>query len=133
MFDTPAFVNGLALGFGIFICPGPKDVLILRQALLGRSAFALVALGCISDALLIWLGIAGLSAAMVAAPVLQSAALWFGACLLAGHGLFAARSAILGGETGGAFSDANKEISETKSVVAWSCPMTWCKSTARTG
>lgn len=118
MFDIPTFVNGLALGLGIFICPGPKDVLILRQALLGRPAFELIAIGCISDALLIWLGIAGLSAAFGAAPVLQSAALWFGACLLIGHGVFAARSAILGGEIRDAFSDRNRAISGTKSVVA---------------
>lgn len=79
MFDIPTFGNGLALGFGIFICPGPKDVLILRQTLLGRPAFELIAIGCISDSLLIWLGITGLSAAFVASPVLQSAALWFAA------------------------------------------------------
>lgn len=118
MFDIPTFVNGLALGLGIFTCPGPKDLLILRQALLGRPAFELIAIGCISDTLLIWLGIAGLSAALAAAPVLQSAALWLGACLLAGHGLLAARSAILGGEYEGAFSSGNKEISGVKSVVA---------------
>ncbi|MDD5028467.1 MAG: LysE family transporter [Rhodoferax sp.] len=118
MFDTPIFVNGLALGLGIFICPGPKDVLILRQALLGRPSFELIAIGCISDALLIWLAIAGLSAVFVVAPVLQSAALWFGTCLLAGHGILAARSAIRGGDVASALSNQDKEESPGKSWLA---------------
>jgi L-lysine exporter family protein LysE/ArgO len=118
MFDIPTFVTGLALGFGIFICPGPKDVLILRQALLGRPSFELVAIGCVSDAILIWLGITGLSAAFAAAPVLQSSALWFGVCLLLGHSLFAAHSAIRGAGSTGAISARDKEDAEVKSLVA---------------
>jgi L-lysine exporter family protein LysE/ArgO len=118
MFDIPTFVTGLALGFGIFICPGPKDVLILRQALLGRPSFGLIAIGCVSDAVLIWLGIAGLSAAFDAAPGLQSAALWFGVCLLLGHGLLAARNAIRGAESKGAISTRDKDDSGLQSFMA---------------
>ena len=111
MFDTPTFVQGLALGLAIFISPGPKDVLILRQALLGRPSVELIAVGFISDAVLIWLGIACLSAAF-------TAALWFGACLLFGHSLLAARRAILGGNTGGNVAYANGVESGHKSYVA---------------
>ncbi len=118
MFDIPTFVTGLALGLGIFICPGPKDVLILRQALLGRPSFELIAIGCVSDAMLIWLGIAGLSAVFDAAPILQSAALWFGVCLLVGHGLSAARSAMRGAGSKGAISARDKGDSGWKSFVA---------------
>lgn len=118
MFDIPIFVQGLALGLGIFICPGPKDVLILRQALLGRPVIELLAIGCVSDALLIWLGIAGLSAAFVAVPVLQSAALWFGTCLLVGHGFVSARSAIRGEESPGLISDRGNGESGRKSFIA---------------
>ena len=118
MFDTPTFVQGLALGLAIFISPGPKDVLILRQALLGRPSVELIAVGFISDAVLIWLGIACLSAAFTASPYFQTAALWFGACLLFGHSLLAARSAILGGNTGGNVAYANGVESGHKSYVA---------------
>lgn len=118
MFDIPTFLQGLALGLGIFICPGPKDVLILRQALLGRPAIELIAVGCVSDALLIWLGIAGLFAVFVAVPVLQSAALWFGTCLLVGHGFVAARSAIRGEESPGLISDQGNGESGRKSFMA---------------
>jgi L-lysine exporter family protein LysE/ArgO len=118
MFDIPAFMNGLALGLGIFVCPGPKDVLILRQALLGRPSLELVAVGCVSDAVLIWLGIAGLSAAFETTPVLQSAALWFGTCLLVGHGLLAAHSAIRGAGSKGTISTHDKGDSVGTSFVA---------------
>ena len=118
MFDTPTFLQGLALGLAIFICPGPKDVVILRQALLGRPAIELIAVGFLSDAVLIWLGIAGLSAVLTAAPILQTAALWFGACLLFGHGIFAARSAIQGGSAEDSITDAIRATSGQKSFAA---------------
>ena len=97
MFDIFALAQGFALGLGMFVCPGPKDVLILRQALLRHPAAELIAVGALSDAFLIWLGIAGVSAALSRVPALQSAALWLGVCLMAGHGLLSARRALGGG------------------------------------
>jgi len=96
MFDNSAFVQGFVLGLGMFVCPGPKDVLILRQALLRRSALELVSVGVLSDALLIWIGMAGVSVALAKAPGFQTVALWFGTFLLLGHSLFAARRSIHG-------------------------------------
>lgn len=58
MFDTSNFAQGLALGLGMFVCPGPKDVLILRQAISRRPPIEMIAAGVLSDALLIWLGMA---------------------------------------------------------------------------
>lgn len=118
MFDIPTFTKGLVLGLGIFVCPGPKDVLILRQALMGRPSLELIAIGCVSDAMLIWLGMAGLSAAFEAAPVLQSAALWFGICLLLGHGLIAARSAMRGTASKSTLSNSSQRESVEKSFIA---------------
>ncbi len=96
MFDIPAFAQGFALGLGMFVCPGPKDILILRQALARRFAAELVAVGVVSDALLIGLGMAGVSAALGRAPALQNAALWLGIGLMVGHGLLAARRSVIG-------------------------------------
>lgn len=92
--DIAAFAQGLALGLGMFVCPGPKDVLILRQALIQRPAIKLIAVGVLSDALLIWLGMAGASAALARVPTLQTAALWLGVTLMVGHGLLAARRVV---------------------------------------
>ncbi len=96
MLDIPVFAHGLALGWAVFICPGPKDVLIVQQALLGRSAVFLIAVGFISDALLIWLGLAGVAAALQHAPGLQRAALWLGVGLLLMHSVLAMYSALRG-------------------------------------
>ena len=94
MFDNSAFAQGLVLGLGMFVCPGPKDILILRQALLRHSAIELIVVGVLSDALLIWIGMAGASIALSTAPGFQTAALWLGVSLLLGHGLLAAGRAI---------------------------------------
>ena len=96
MFDTSAFMQGFVLGLGLFVCPGPKDVFILRQALLRYPAFELIAVGTLSDALLIWFGMAGASAVLSRAPALQNAALWLGVCFMVVHGLLAAKRAISG-------------------------------------
>jgi L-lysine exporter family protein LysE/ArgO len=96
MFDIPAFAQGLALGLGVFVCPGPKDLVILRQALLRRPAIELLAVGIGSDALLIVLGLAGISAALQEAPGLERAALWFGVALMILHGGRAAWRSMTG-------------------------------------
>jgi L-lysine exporter family protein LysE/ArgO len=93
MIDFSATPQGVLLGLGLFACPGPKDVLILREALAGRSPILLVAIGTGSDVVLIALGILGLSAAFHALPVLRTGATLLGAALLAWHALLAARNA----------------------------------------
>lgn len=89
MFDFPAFAQGFALGIGMFVCPGPKDLVILRQALRRRSAAELLAVGVGSDALLIALGILGVSAALQRAPQAQQLALGVGVGLMLWHGMHA--------------------------------------------
>jgi L-lysine exporter family protein LysE/ArgO len=96
MFDIFIFAQGFALGLGLFVCPGPKDVLILRQALLRQPAAELIAIGVLSDALLIWLGITGISMALSRVPHMQNAALWLGIGLMGIHAFLAARRARLG-------------------------------------
>jgi L-lysine exporter family protein LysE/ArgO len=96
MFDTSALIQGLVLGLGMFMCPGPKDLQIARLALLRHPAFDLIAVGALSDVLLICLGIAGASAALGHSARWQSAALWAGVGLLGAHGWSAARRAIRG-------------------------------------
>lgn len=89
MFDFSAFAQGFALGLGMFVCPGPKDLVILQQAIRRRPAAELLAVGVGSDALLIALGILGLSAALQRAPHAQRLALWIGVALMLWHGAHA--------------------------------------------
>lgn len=97
MLDASAVTQGLLLGLALFVSPGPKDVLVLRQSLFLRPAVQLIGVSVVSDALLIWLGIVGASAVLRRAPELQSLALWSGAMLLIVFGIAAARRALVGG------------------------------------
>lgn len=90
MFDFSSFAQGFALGLGMFVCPGPKDLVILQQALRRRSRLELLAVGVGSDALLIALGISGVSAGLQQAPQAQQWALWIGVGLMLWHGVHAA-------------------------------------------
>lgn len=45
MFDLSSLLQGFILGLGVFLCPGPKDVLILREALAGRPSMLLIGIG----------------------------------------------------------------------------------------
>jgi L-lysine exporter family protein LysE/ArgO len=130
MFDTSAFAQGLVLGLGMFVCPGPKDVLILRHALYRQPAFELIAIGTLSDTLLIWFGMAGASAALSQAPALQLAALWFGVGLMLSHGLIAAGRAAVGAVDKTAFAVKTQPMSRNKSVttlvaVSFFNPVAW--------
>jgi L-lysine exporter family protein LysE/ArgO len=104
MYDLSALAHGLVLGLAVFVAPGPKDVLILRAALLGQSAMKLVAIGVVSDLVLICLGMVGLSALFQRVPLLHVLAQILGIGLLAVHGAQAARSALRGGHWLGAES-----------------------------
>lgn len=130
MFDISSFAQGLVLGLGLFVCPGPKDVLILRQALLRRPAAELVAVGTLSDSCLIWLGMAGASAALSRAPSWQNAALWLGVCLMVAHGLLAAKRALLGDADVAALATRDLALTRRKGfatllTVSFFNPVAW--------
>lgn len=95
MFDIASFAHGLALGLGMFVCPGPKDVTILREAASAHApSTRLVAIAVGSDALLIALGITGAAAAFERFPALRTAALWLGVGLMLLHAARAAARAL---------------------------------------
>ncbi|AVS81087.1 lysine transporter LysE [Paracidovorax avenae] len=94
--DLSAAAQGFLLALGLFICPGPKDVLVFREALLGRSRAVLVAIGSGSDLVLIAVGVLGVSAALKAFPALQVLLQAAGVVLLVGHAVHAARAASRG-------------------------------------
>lgn len=87
MFDISAFAQGLALGLGVFVCPGPKDLVVLGQALRRRPAAELLSVAVGSDALLIALGILGAATVLRQTPSLQWWAMATGAGWMFLHGL----------------------------------------------
>ena len=92
-----AFLTGFILGFSLILAIGAQNSFVLRQGLIGRHVF-IVALFCsLSDALLISIGVAGISIFLnnyidlVSDWLFGISAIW-----LAGYGLLRLRDAING-------------------------------------
>ena len=92
-----AFLTGFILGFALILAIGAQNSFVLRQGLMGRHIF-IVALFCsLSDALLISIGVAGISIFLnnyidlVSDWLFGISAIW-----LAGYGLLRLRDAGIG-------------------------------------
>ena len=92
-----AFLTGFILGFSLILAIGAQNSFVLRQGLMGRHVF-IVALFCsLSDALLISIGVAGISIFLnnyidlVSNWLFGISAIW-----LAGYGLLRIRDAVIG-------------------------------------
>ena len=92
-----AFLTGFILGFSLILVIGAQNSFVLRQGLIGRHVF-IVALFCsLSDALLISIGVAGISIFLsnyidlVSDWLFSISAIW-----LLGYGLLRLRDAING-------------------------------------
>ena len=92
-----AFLSGFILGFSLILAIGAQNSFVLRQGLMGRHVF-IVALFCsLSDALLIIIGVAGISIFLnnyidlVSDWLFGISAIW-----LAGYGLLRLRDAVIG-------------------------------------
>jgi L-lysine exporter family protein LysE/ArgO len=92
-----AFLSGFILGLSLILAIGAQNSFVLRQGLMGRHVF-IVALFCsLSDALLISIGVAGISIFLnnyidlVSDWLFSISAIW-----LAGYGLLRLRDAVIG-------------------------------------
>ncbi len=92
-----AFLSGFTLGFSLILAIGAQNSFVLRQGLMGRHVF-IVALFCsISDALLISIGVAGISIFLnnyinlVSDWLFSISAIW-----LAGYGLLRLKDVVIG-------------------------------------
>jgi len=92
-----AFLSGFILGFSLILAIGAQNSFVLRQGLMSQHVF-IVALFCsLSDALLISIGVAGISIFLnnninlVSDWLFVISAIW-----LAGYGLLRLRDAVIG-------------------------------------
>ena len=92
-----AFLTGFILGFSLILAIGAQNSFVLRQGLINRHVF-IVALFCsLSDALLISIGVAGISIFLNNYIDLVSDWLFgFSAIWLLGYGLLRLRDAVIG-------------------------------------
>ena len=85
------FLAGLGLGLSLIVAIGAQNVFVLRQGIRRERIALVIAICAISDAVLIAAGVAGVGAAVAAAPWLVTAARWAGAAFLLGYAALAAR------------------------------------------
>lgn len=113
-----AFLTGFILGFSLILAIGAQNSFVLRQGLIGRHVF-IVALFCaLSDALLIIIGVAGIS---IFLNYIDSVSDWlFGisAIWLAGYGLLRLRDAVTGKSALVAENSSANGLASTLSFLA---------------
>ena len=113
------FSSGFLLGLSLILAIGPQNAFVLRQGLLREHVLAVVLFCSLADALLITLGIAGLSwlisdfAAQYSGFLFGLAALW-----LAIYGLLRLRDAWWGTSGMRAVSGQNRGFRATLGVAA---------------
>ena len=90
-----AFFTGLFLGFSLILAIGAQNTFVLRQGIIGKHVFYVALFCSISDALLIIIGIAGISfffenfVAQMSSWLFGISALW-----LLGYGILRLKSAL---------------------------------------
>ena len=114
-----AFLTGFFLGFSLILAIGAQNSFVLRQGLMGRQVF-IVALFCsLSDALLISIGVAGISIFLsnyidlVSDWLFSISAIW-----LLGYGLLRLRDAINGKSVLIAKDSSVNELASTLSFLS---------------
>jgi len=90
-----AFITGFFLGFSLILAIGAQNTFVLRQGILGQHVFYVALFCALSDALLIIIGVAGISF-FLNNFISQNSNLLFGlsAVWLAGYGLIRLWSAL---------------------------------------
>lgn len=91
-----AFLTGFILGFSLILAIGAQNSFVLRQGLLGRHVF-IVALFCaLSDALLIIIGVTGISIFLNYLDLMSNWLFGISAIWLSGYGLLRLKDAVNG-------------------------------------
>lgn len=94
---TAAFLYGFSLSFGLLFAIGAQNAFVLRYGLARRHVFAVALFCAVADAILIALGVAGVSLALANFVIRYESVLFGVAALwLAGYGVLRLRDAAKG-------------------------------------
>jgi L-lysine exporter family protein LysE/ArgO len=93
-----SYFAGLGTGMSLILAIGAQNAFVLKQGILRQHIFLICLFCAVSDALLIVLGVAGMSGFGTRWPWLFQAMRWAGVAFLAIYGLRAFRAAWRGGE-----------------------------------
>jgi L-lysine exporter family protein LysE/ArgO len=118
-----SYLAGLGLGLSLIVAIGAQNLFVLRQGIRREHVFEVAAVCALSDAVLIALGVGGLSAVTGALPWLVVVVRWAGAAFLIGYGLMAARRAL---RPSGPTVAADGPVATTRRAVLLAClAFTW--------
>ena len=113
-----AFFTGFILGFSLILAIGAQNSFVLRQGLMGRHVFTVALFCSISDAILIIIGVAGISLFLNNFIYLVSDWLFaFAAIWLICYGLLRLKDAVKGNSALVAASTLNNGIASTLSFL----------------
>ena len=113
-----AFLTGFILGFSLILAIGAQNAFVLRQGLIGRHVFTIALFCSISDALLIIVGVAGISIFfnnyinITSDWLFAVAAIW-----LAGYGLLRLKDVVKGNSALITKSNVNNGITSTLTLL----------------
>ena len=114
-----SFLTGFFLGLSLIVAIGAQNTFVLRQGILGQHVFYVALFCALSDALLIIIGVAGISF-FLNNFISQNSNILFGlsAIWLAGYGIIRLKSAFKSNKTIEIEASTLKGLSPTISIVA---------------
>jgi len=124
-FIVTIFLAGFALSFSLILAIGAQNAFVLRQGLRRAHVGAVVAVCCLSEAVLILAGVAGFGAIAARAPWALEAMRWGGAVFLTVYGLRSLRAALTTTEaleTGGPAEQGLRAALATTLLLTWANP-----------
>ncbi|MDW6091093.1 LysE/ArgO family amino acid transporter [Vibrio rhizosphaerae] len=89
-----AFVAGITLGFSLILAIGSQNAFVLKQGLKQQYVFSICAVCALSDAILITIGVYGMTTIVSFVPKFSLFAKYFGITFLLFYGIQNLRSAI---------------------------------------
>ena len=117
-----AFFAGFALSLSLILAIGAQNAFLLRQGI-RRSHVTLVVATCIlSEAVLIFAGVAGFGALMDRIPAIEPITRWGGAAFILGYGMLSLKRAIWESE---ALEAAEIQVQSAKSALLTCLALTW--------
>ncbi|MEO9824308.1 MAG: LysE/ArgO family amino acid transporter [Paracoccaceae bacterium] len=117
-----AFLAGFALSLSLILAIGAQNAFVLRQGI-RRAHVGLIVLTCsVSEAIVIFAGVAGFGAMIEAFPAIEPITRWGGAAFILGYGLLSLRRAIVAKD---ALSAAETGTQSAKSAFLTCLAMTF--------
>ena len=117
-----AFISGLFLALSLIVAIGAQNAFVLRQGIRGEHVFLTVITCCISELMLVSLGVVGFGALVEAAPWATQIILYIGAAFVFVYGALSFKSAFTSSD---ALSTQGQVVKSWQAVLATTLAMTW--------